>query len=284
MCPPRLRGCLHNILLIFTVVYSKPSDINLFFVNLHRKLIQISLMKKILTFMLALSIFNSAKAQILEKIHTFNCQATINMDKIYGDEIPDADCYYGAEFSSYNSTITFYVYNADFTQRLYKKVTIPEREGEKIHSVVATQRIINDDDKYELFVMTTNDKAVTTAPTNFNAFMRCIIYDEEGNKLQDLGTAYSWIVTTPSLHFTQGECRMSLTYYTMNSDNKMRTNTAIYRVNSKDGNPSNVRAISSEEDRPYLRWDSEEVFDLSGRRVSDNYSGIRIMNGKKYIK
>lgn len=284
MCPPRLRGCLHNILLTFTVVYSKPSDINLFFVNLHRKLIQISIMKKILTFMLALSIFNSAKAQILEKIHTFNCQATINMDKIYGDEIPDADCYYGAEFSSYNSTITFYVYNADFTQRLYKKVTIPEREGEKIHSVVATQRIINDDDKYELFVMTTNDKAVTTAPTNFNAFMRCIIYDEEGNKLQDLGTAYSWIVTTPSLHFTQGECRMSLTYYTMNSDNKMRTNTAIYRVNSKDGNPSNVRAISSEEDRPYLRWDSEEVFDLFGRRVSDNYSGIRIMNGKKYIK
>ena len=84
-------------------------------------------MKKILTFMLALSIFNSAKAQILEKIHTFNSQVTINMDKIYGDEIPDADCYYGAEFSSYNSTVTFYVYNADFTQRLYKKVTIPER-------------------------------------------------------------------------------------------------------------------------------------------------------------
>ena len=77
-------------------------------------------MKKTLTFMLALSIFNSAKAQILEKIHTFNSQVTINMDKIYGDEIPEADCYYGAEFSSYNSTVTFYVYNADFTQRLYR--------------------------------------------------------------------------------------------------------------------------------------------------------------------
>ena len=240
-------------------------------------------MKKTLTFMLALSIFNSAKAQILEKIHTFNSQVTINMDKIYGDEIPDADCYYGAEFSSYNNTVTFYVYNADFTQRLYKKVAIPEREGEKIYSVVATQRILNDDDKYELFVITTYEKAITTAPTNFNAYMRCIIYDEEGNKLQDLGTAYNWIAT-PSLHFTQGECRMSLTYYTMNSDNTMRMNTAIYRVNSKDGNPSNVRAISSEEDRPYLRWDSEEAFDLSGRRVSDGYSGIRIMNGKKYIR
>ena len=240
-------------------------------------------MKKIFTFMLALSIFNNAKAQILEKIHTFNSQVTINMDKIYGDEIPDADCYYGSEFSSYNNTVTFYVYNADFTQRLYKTVTIPEREGEKIYSVVATQRIINDDDKYELFVFTTYDKAITTAPTNLNAYMRCIIYDEEGNKLQDLGTAYYWMAT-PSLHFTQGECRMSLTYYTMNSDNTMRMNTAIYRVNSKDGNPSNVRAISSEEDRPYLRWDSEEVFDLSGRRVTDGYSGIRIMNGKKYIK
>lgn len=240
-------------------------------------------MKKIFTFMLALSIFNNAKAQILEKIHTFNSQVTINMDKIYGDEIPDADCYYGSEFSSYNNTVTFYVYNADFTQRLYKTVTIPEREGEKIYSVVATQRIINDDDKYELFVFTTYDKAITTAPTNLNAYMRCIIYDEEGNKLQDLGTAYYWMAT-PSLHFTQGECRMSLTYNTMNSDNTMRTNTAIYRVNSKDGNPSNVRAISSEEDRPYLRWDSEEVFDLSGRRVTDGYSGIRIMNGKKYIK
>ena len=240
-------------------------------------------MKKILTFMLALSIFNSAKAQILEKIHTFNSQVTINMDKIYGDEIPDADCYYGAEFSSYNSTVTFYVYNADFTQRLYKKVTIPEREGEKIYSVVATQRIINDDDKYELFVITTYDKAITTAPTNSNAYMRCIIYDEEGNELQDLGTACNWMAT-PSLHFTQGECRMSMTYYTMNSDYTMRINTAIYRVNSKAGNPSNVRAISSEEDHPYLRWDSEEVFDLSGRRVSDGYSGIRIMNGKKYIK
>ena len=237
-------------------------------------------MKKILTFMLALSIFNSAKAQVLEKIHTFNSPVTINMDKIYGDEIPDADCYYGAEFSSYSSTVTFYVYNADFTQRLYKSVTIPEREGEKIYSVVATQRIINDDDKYELFVITANDKALQTS---FNAYMRCIIYDEEGNKLQDLGTAFNW-GTTPSLHFTQGECRMSLTYYTVNSDNTTLTNTAIYRVNSKDGNPSNVRAISSEEVRPYLRWDSEEVFDLSGRRVSDGYSGIRIMNGKKYIK
>ena len=184
-------------------------------------------MKKIFTFMLALSIFNNAKAQILEKIHTFNSQVTINMDKIYGDEIPDADCYYGSEFSSYNNTVTFYVYNADFTQRLYKTVTIPEREGEKIYSVVATQRIINDDDKYELFVFTTYDKAITTAPTNLNAYMRCIIYDEEGNKLQDLGTAYYWMAT-PSLHFTQGECRMSLTYNTMNSDNTMRINTALY--------------------------------------------------------
>ena len=97
------------------------------------------------------------------------------------------------------------------------------------------------------------------------------------------GTAYNWMAT-PSLHFTQGECRMSLTYYTMNSDNTMRMNIVIYWVNSKDGNPNNVRAISSEEDRPYLRWDSEEAFDLSGRRVADGYSGIRIMNGRKYIK
>ena len=130
-------------------------------------------------------------------LHTFNSQVTINMDKIYGDEIPDADCYYGAEFSSYNSTVTFYVYNADFTQRLYKTVTIPEREGEKIYSVVATQRIINDDDKYELFVFTTYDKAITTAPTNLNAYMRCIIYDEEGNKLQDLVRGFLELIRMP---------------------------------------------------------------------------------------
>lgn len=241
-------------------------------------------MKKILfTFMLALGFFNSANAQVLEKIHTFNSQVTINMDKIYGDEIPDADCYFGSEFNSYNNTVTFYVYNADFTQRLYKQIAIPERSGEKIYSIVATQKIINDDDKYELFVITTNDKAITTAPTNFNAYMRCIIYDEEGNKLQDLGTAYNWMAT-PSLHFTQGECRMSMTYYTMNSDNTMRMNTAIYRVNSKDSDASNVRTISSDDSSSYLRWDSEEAVDLSGRRVSDGYSGIRIMNGKKYIK
>ncbi|MDE6634126.1 MAG: hypothetical protein K2J96_02555, partial [Bacteroidaceae bacterium] len=241
-------------------------------------------MKKILfTFMLAINISNSVKAQVLKEIHTFNSQITINMDKIYGDEIPDADCYYGSEFSKYNNTVTFYVYNADFTQRLYKQVSIPERTGEKIYSVVATQRIINDDDKYELFVITTKEKAITTAPTNFNAYMRCIIYDEEGNKLQDLGTAYNW-VANPSLHFTQGECRMSMMYYTLDSDNTLHPNTAIYRVNNKDSEPSDVRAISSEDSSSYLRWDSQEAIDLSGRRVSDGYSSIRIMNGRKYIK
>lgn len=226
---------------------------------------------------------NNVNAQVLEKIHTFNCQVTLNMENTYGDEIPGADCYYGAEFSSYNNTVTFYVYNADFTQRLYKKVTIPERTGEKINRVIATQRIINDDDKYELFVFTANDSKITTSPVNFNEYARCIIYDEDGNKIQDLGTAYSWF-GDPTLHFTQGECRMCLAYYTLNSDNQVVYHTAVYRVNGKNDNPNNVRELTSDSPASYLRWESSEAIDLSGRIIAPGQSGIRIVDGKKYIK
>lgn len=241
-------------------------------------------MKKLFTILIFNLCFSyNVNSQILERIHTFDGQVTINMEKTCGDEIPDADCYYGSEFNSYNNSVTFYVYNADFTQRFYKKVTIPERSGEKIYSVIATQRILNDDDNYEFFVVTTYDKAITTSPVNFNQYMRCIIYDEDGNKIQDLGTAYNWMLN-PTLHFTQGECRMSLMYYTMNSDNTMRMNTVIYRVNGKNNDSSNVREISSDESVSYLRWNTPETIDLAGRRAGKSYSGIRIINGKKYIK
>lgn len=183
------------------------------------------------------------------------------------------------------------IYNPDLT--LYKSFHgLPYSDGEAVYITCSRQYLgkhaVNDDDKYEFFVV----KRVLSPSTPRTVTYHCYIYNEDGNVLYTFPDVFSYTIsgTTYSgkdldswpVHLIDGELRVALIYYDY-GESEIRTK--IYKFNGRpdmedivEVPEAGVRSMPAfpnptrgEVTLPYTLPQGEratmQIFDMSGRLI-----------------